>query len=200
MSKNIIAITGGIGSGKSTVSEIIKELGYTVFDCDEIAREITKEDDFLKKVAKIDERFVKTADGKKVYDRKTVSSIAFGDSEKLKKLNELIHPRVFEKLEELKSNAKSEPCFCEIQLLFETQSEDKFDGVIIVTSRLEKRIERIEKRNGLTKEQIANVMNTQIDYSTLETGERIVIENDCDVSQLKARVEKAIELAKEKLS
>lgn len=192
MSRYIIALTGGIGSGKSTVADIIRSLGYEVFDCDEITREITGTESFLSDAKGIDERFVKTVDGKPVYDRKAVSGIVFSDEKKLEKLNSLIHPRVFERLKELKESAKGDICFCEIQLLFETQSENRFDGTMIVVSDLKRRTERIEKRNGFTKEQILAIMSTQTDYDKIDKDKYVVIDNDCDGNELRKETERAV--------
>ena len=192
MSRYIIALTGGIGSGKSTVADIIRNLGYEVFDCDEITREITLTESFLSDARKVDERFVKVVDGKPVYDRKAVSGIVFSDEKKLEKLDSLIHPRVFERLKELKENAKGDICFCEIQLLFETQSENRFDGTIIVVSDLKRRTERIEKRNGFTKEQILAIMSTQTDYDKIDKDKYVVIDNDCDGNELRKETERAV--------
>ena len=192
MSRYIIALTGGICSGKSTVADIIRNLGYEVFDCDEITREITLTESFLSDARKVDERFVKLVDGKPVYDRKAVSGIVFSDEKKLEKLNSLIHPRVFERLKELKESAKGDICFCEIQLLFETQSENRFDGTIIVVSDLKRRTERIEKRNGFTKEQVLAIMSTQTDYDKIEKDKYVVIDNDCDGNELRKETERAV--------
>lgn len=192
MSRYIIALTGGIGSGKSTVADIIRSLGYDVFDCDEITREITLTESFLSDARKVDERFVKLVDGKPVYDRKAVSGIVFSDEKKLEKLNSLIHPRVFERLKELKDSAKGNICFCEIQLLFETQSENRFDGTIIVVSDLKRRTERIEKRNGFTKEQVLAIMSMQTDYDKIEKDKYVVIDNDCDGNELRKETERAV--------
>ena len=192
MSRYIIALTGGIGSGKSTVADIIRSLGYDVFDCDEITREITLTESFLSDARKVDERFVKVVDGKPVYDRKAVSGIVFSDEKKLEKLNSLIHPRVFERLKELKESAKGDICFCEIQLLFETQSEKRFDGTIIVVSDLKRRTERIEKRNGFTKEQVLAIMSMQTDYDKIEKDKYVVIDNDCDGNELRKETERAV--------
>lgn len=192
MSRYIIALTGGIGSGKSTVADIIRSLGYDVFDCDEITREITLTESFLFDARKVDERFVKLVDGKPVYDRKAVSGIVFSDEKKLEKLNSLIHPRVFERLKELKESAKGDICFCEIQLLFETQSENRFDGTIIVVSDLKRRTERIEKRNGFTKEQVLAIMSMQTDYDKIEKDKYVVIDNDCDGNELRKETERAV--------
>ena len=192
MSRYIIALTGGIGSGKSTVADIIRNLGYEVFDCDEITREITLTESFLSDARKVDERFVKLVDGKPVYDRKAVSGIVFSDEKKLEKLNSLIHPRVFERLKELKESAKGDICFCEIQLLFETQSENRFDGTIIVVSDLKRRTERIEKRNGFTKEQVLAIMSMQTDYDKIEKDKYVVIDNDCDGNELRKETERAV--------
>lgn len=192
MSRYIIALTGGIGSGKSTVADIIRNLGYEVFDCDEITREITLTESFLSDARMVDERFVKVVDGKPVYDRKAVSGIVFSDEKKLEKLNSLIHPRVFERLKELKESAKGDICFCEIQLLFETQSENRFDGTIIVVSDLKRRTERIEKRNGFTEKQILAIMSTQTDYDKIDKDKYVVIDNDCDGNELRKETERAV--------
>jgi dephospho-CoA kinase len=120
-------------------------------------------------------------------DRKKISDIVFSDRAMHKKLTDTITPLV---LEEIKNRTKklSKPIFVEVPLLFECGYEDEFDGVLIITRPLEKRVESVKKRSKLTEEQIFSRIKAQIDYDTFDFTPYYVIENDDDLSVLNQKV------------
>ena len=121
-----IAITGGIGSGKSTVSKFIKQRGFNVISCDDIYRELLQKEYFLKELAKL---FGDRAVSNGKLNRKYLSEIVFSDSEKLELLNRFTHPAI---MRECFARMKDELNFCEIPLLFESGYQNLFDNVIVV--------------------------------------------------------------------
>ena len=138
-----IAITGGIGSGKSTVLQYLKEKSYIVFSCDEIYRDLSNTYEFIEKLKKLFPDAI--VDGK--LDRKKLSNIVFKDKEELLKLNRLTHPLIMEKLLYEMEKASSGVVFAEVPLLFEGNYQTKFDYVIVVVRDLNDRIEAIKLRD-----------------------------------------------------
>lgn len=175
-----IAITGGIGSGKSTVSNIIKEEGYVVFSCDAIYAELLCDKSFADSLADVfgAEIFL---DG--ILNRKKLSDIVFNDVSALQKLNELSHPAVIKraigKMEGLPLS------FCEVPLLFENGYENMFDGIIVVLRDTKKRINSVIKRDNLSVEEIEARIKAQFDYDNNNFTKYYVIHNDNDLTQLR---------------
>ncbi len=154
-----IAITGGIGSGKSTVAALLKKWGYPVFSCDEIYRELTEEAEFLRGIAELFPGCVRGG----TLDRAHLSKIVFSDDKAREALNAYSHPRVMERL-----LARMPACgrsFAEVPLLFENGYERLFRAVIVVLRERAARIEAVKARSGLSEEEILARMNGQFDYA-----------------------------------
>ena len=128
MTNRIYAITGGIGSGKSTVCKIIKECGYQVFSADEVYKELLLSPEFVKSI--YNALSITDADNN-TFDNKLVSSKVFENKELLKKLNDITHPKIMQALIE-KSKKVNGVCFNEVPLLFESGLQNLYDGVIVV--------------------------------------------------------------------
>ncbi len=183
-----IAITGGIGSGKSTAAAFIKAQGYPVFSCDEIYREVLLDSAYIDKM--------KTAfpsciiDGK--IDRMRLGAIIFNDKEKRAQLDRLAHPFIMKRLLKQMNSASSELVFAEVPLLLEGGFEGDFDGVIVIMRTLEQRIAAIKQRNNLSDDEILARIKAQFDYNS-ETAQAyfkkigaIVIENNADEKALES--------------
>lgn len=186
----LVAITGGIGSGKTTLSNLIKAKGYKVFSCDEICAEIYKKRGFLKRLKKI---FPNAVEGRVFLsaNKKVIREQTFNNEENLKKLNALLHPIIMKKL--MTSLGKQKGIvFGEVPLLFEGGFEDLFDEVIVVIREKTDKIESVKNRSGLTDTEIEEVMNAQIDYDTTDFSKYIVIKNDGDVSILNEKAKAVI--------
>ena len=188
-----IAITGGIGSGKSTVSDILTEYGFTVYNADKIYYELLKNDGFVKGIYRAISLAPKYKDGKIFFDRKYVSDAVFNDKEKLNNLNGFTHAEVFKSIENFCATYDGEkPLFFEIPLLFESGKEGYFDDVWIVMRALEERINAVQKRSGLDREQIITRIKNQIDYDKTDYKEHTLIINDGDMNSLREKVENAL--------
>ncbi|MDE5722097.1 MAG: dephospho-CoA kinase [Clostridia bacterium] len=188
MQNNVkVAITGGIGSGKSTVCEIINELGYPVISCDEIYKALLKNTDFLKIIAS---EFGKDVliDGK--LDKARLSSIVFSNDAKLKKLNDITHPEIMKNLFNQAEEYKI--CFCEVPLLFEGGYEKDFEEVIVVLRDERDRIAGVVQRDNLSIESIKKRMYHQIDYESRDFAQYYVIHNDNDFSALSKNTQETI--------
>ena len=195
--KNIkIAITGGIGSGKTALINLIKEMGYPVFSCDEICGDLYKKRKVLKKIKTL----FPTAIKGKVFlkaDKKEISRLTFADEKKNQSLKELLHPLIMESL--IKNmDKRAGLTFGEVPLLFEGGFEKHFDRVIVVKRDKEKRIEGASKRSNLTREETENIMLSQVDYDSLDLSPYIVIENNGNIADLEKKVVNIINLLKER--
>lgn len=159
-----VAVTGGIGSGKSTVIKILKELNYPVFSCDEISKELSKKKEYLEKLNKI---FPSVFDVDGRLDKKKLAELVFNDENLLKKLNDFSHPIIMEKLQK-KVRSVNGLVFSEVPLLFEGEFEKDFDFVIIVLRDLSKRIESVCARDRLKNEQVLDRIKRQFNYEQLD--------------------------------
>ena len=156
MSK-IIAITGGIGSGKSVVSKILRCLGYCVYDCDSEAKRImdTSEDIKLKLCELISKDSVQN--GK--INRPLISKIVFEDKSKLTTLNNIVHQFVLRDI--IKKSKDYNYFFFETAILYQSGFDKICDEVWEVTAPIETRINRVIKRNGLPRKQVVDRINSQ---------------------------------------
>lgn len=184
----LIAITGGIGSGKSSVSKIIKSLGYKVFSADEVYASLLLDENFVLKVYNALD--IKTSST--VFDRKLVAEKVFNNSDYLKKLNDITHPAVMEKLFSLSSACRG-VVFNEVPLLFESGNEKKYDEIIVVKRSLAERVKAVSLRDNLDKEEVLLRINNQFDYENNLINEHTLIINDGSLSDLEVKVKVALE-------
>ena len=175
-----IAITGGICSGKSTVSDIIKEQGYKVFSCDEIYRELLGKADFINLLAN---EFEGVIDSDGTLNRVKLSEIVFNHSNKLEKLNSITHPQIMQMAMELMSGEGI--FFCEVPLLFEGGFERLFDEVIVVLRDDNERAVELMKRMRIDKKQAELRLKSQLDYKNNDFIEYYVIHNCGNLTQLR---------------
>lgn len=183
-----IAVTGGIGSGKSTAMNMISERGYPVFSCDEIYNELTHDPKFLVMLCS---QFGDILDSNGCLDRKKLSAIVFNNEEALNKLNKLTHPAVYEELFK-RADKLNNSCFCEVPLLFESGAENLFDDVIIVMRDEEARINSVLKRDNLPLEMIEKRVKNQIDYNNLDFTMYYVIHNNGDLASLSHQIDEIL--------
>ena len=183
----IIGITGGIGAGKTTVCNMFKELGAETCDADEIAREKEK-----KGGAAYNE--IKECFGPEIIsengdlNRKKLAGIVFSDKEKLEKLNKIVHKYVFEEIKEKIKSCSSDVLCLDVPLLFSSEFPIKCDYTVGVLAEREERIKRVEKRSGMSRDEIIKRIDNQIsDDELLKKADFIVENND---------VEKALDAVK----
>ncbi len=173
MQSNIkVAVTGGIGSGKTTVCNLIRGLNYPVFSCDEIYSCLLNDKNFLSELSSVFGDIL-TLDG--LLDRSKLANRVFSDKLLLKKLNAIAHPAVMG--EALKRMERYSIAFCEVPLLFEGGYEKLFDEVIVVLREKEKRINSVLKRSNLTRNAIENRINSQVDYANMDLTKYYVLHN-----------------------
>lgn len=172
-----IGLTGGIGSGKSTVAEVFSRLGVPVFISDVVAKELQEKDDQLKK--EIMRIFGDAIYSAHKLDREKVAEIVFADKKKLEQLNDVVHPAVgkaFEKFCEANKTAKY--VLKESAILFEIGDDKNLDGMIVITAPDELRISRVMKRDGVEKENVVQRMKNQMKQEEKAKKATYVIVND----------------------
>jgi len=175
-----IGITGGIGSGKSTVCKVFGVLGIPVYQADIMAAKLQNEDAAIKKgLINLFGTEIYFEDG--LLNRKKLAGIIFGDKLLLEKINNLVHPAVhreFNKWLALWGN-KSPYILYEAAILFETGSFRNFDLTILVVADENERLERVVKRDHTTKEEIQRRMNNQLkDKEKIAMADYVIGNND----------------------
>ena len=194
MNKIKIAITGGIGSGKSKALQILNKRGYPTFSCDEIYKSIINTEEYI---ALIEKHFPACICNNKV-DRTKLATLIFENPKKRALLNELAHPLILKSLFTEMTNAKNQIAFAEVPLLFEENLEDRFDRVIVVTRERSNRVQAIQLRDNLPKEAIEKRILAQFDYSSKDAIERfkncnaIIIENNGNLLNLEKQIDNAL--------
>jgi dephospho-CoA kinase len=172
-----VGITGGIGSGKTTVSKIFETLGIPVFYADKVAKEIVDSDPEAKE--EIIELLGEEAFVNGVYNTKYVAEQVFKNRDLLYALNKIIHPRVQQNYTNWKRAHTDKPYVLkEAAILIETQTHKELDVIILVTAPTELKIERIMKRDGNTREQVLARMDKQLSDYVKRSFAKFEIEND----------------------
>lgn len=183
-----IGLTGGIGSGKTTIAKWFQEKGVPVYNSDLEAKELMNENlDLIVQLTNLlgEQTYI---DGE--YNRTYVSSKVFNDQELLNQLNAIVHPAVFKHFDEWLDKQNSLFIVKEAAILFESGSYKDCDYVISVIADEKIRIERVVKRDQLSEEQILGRMRSQwTDEQRIEKSD-FIIENNSDLESLKLSFEK----------
>lgn len=183
--KNVkIAVTGGIGSGKSTVCRLIAGNGFPVYSCDEVYSELIDGNKLKNKLVEEFGAEILSSGGK--VDRRALSKIVFSNAEKLKKLNTITHGAVFEEI--FARANKDALAFFEVPVLFEGNYQGMFDEVIVVKRQLSSRIFSVMNRDKLSEEQVSERVNRQYNYDNSDFAQYYVIHNDGNFDDLKISV------------
>ena len=182
--KKIIGITGGIGSGKSTVSKFIEELGFPVYDSDFWAKELVNLDKNLK--SRIIELLGEESyDENGKYNRKFVAEKVFDHQELLLKLNQIIHPAVKIHFENWVNAQNAEFVFKETALLFELKLNESCYQSVLVTADENIRIKRVMNRDGRTYREVKEIIDKQMPEVDKVKLADFVIQNNTDLESLK---------------
>jgi len=173
----IYGLTGGIGSGKTTVGQVFKTFGIAIYNADERAKWLTENNNTIK--LKIKSIFGEQLyDLNDVLDKKILSEIVFNNKIELKKLNEIIHPEVRLDFTEWIKKQKGNYVLKESAILFENGLEKEVDGVVGVIATEEIRIKRVVARSHLSPLEIRARMNNQINQDILKDKCNWVIYNN----------------------
>jgi dephospho-CoA kinase len=172
----IVGITGGIGSGKSTVCEVFKAFGVAVFHADDEAKRVY--DDFPEVLEKVRGIFGSEVFHHGKLNKSALAVSAFGSPEKLKQLNALVHPYVAHKFKVWMSDQSGPYVLREAAILIESGSYKDCSEIILVTAPMEVRMSRITKRGGINPEQIKQRMQNQMTDEERLPYADYVINND----------------------
>lgn len=159
MKPELIAITGGIGSGKSVVCRILEVLGYEVYDCDARAKSIMEDS------AEIKENLVKEFGGDVISEgrinRPYLAELVFNDNQKLKCLNSIVHGAVIRDILQKQEECRDKIMFVETAIVYESGLNTIVSGIWEVTAPENLRIERVMQRNGLSRQQVEARIRSQ---------------------------------------
>lgn len=155
-----LGLTGGIGSGKSTVARIFESFGVPVYFADERAKSIMNQNDAIKKA--IIEEFGKESYAQGKLNRKYISSIVFGNIESLKKLNHIVHPAVAVDFKNWCSCQSASIIIKEAAVLIESGGMETVDKVIVVKAHVKTRIKRVMERDGVNEDHVIARLNHQM--------------------------------------
>ncbi|WP_430613080.1 dephospho-CoA kinase [Flavobacterium sp. JP2137] len=186
----IICLTGGIGSGKTTVSNFFVEAGIPVYIADERAKAVMDEAELIAAVQALFDTPV-ILDNQRL-NRPKLRELVFKDAELLGRLNAVVHPAVAEDFSKwLQQHQDAAFVIKESAILFESKTEGLCDEIILVTAPEEVRIQRVMLRDGVSRENVENIMINQIKDQEKRQYCHYIIENT-DKSKTKLQVEKVI--------
>ncbi len=184
-----IGLTGGIGSGKSTVARYFSSHGIPVYYADEAGRKVLSEPDTI---ANIKEIFGRGILREGSIDRAALARIVFSDPEALRRLNGIIHPAVRDDFEKWKRLQIDQPVVIrEAAILFESGTDRDCDKIILVTAPLEKRILRVMARDGVSRDEVLARMKNQWPDEKKEPLSDFIIVND-ELAQTEAQCAKIL--------
>ena len=172
-----VALTGNIGSGKTTVSKAFAVLGVPVYNADENARIFLLSEVVNRTLAEVFGNDIMDEQG--IPDRKKLAHLVFNDNDMLKKLNAIIHPVVMKDFYEWTCQYESHPyVILESAIIFENKLEKLFDRIILVTAPEEQRISRVMNREHCSRDQVMERINNQLPQKIKEKLSDFIINND----------------------
>ena len=172
----IIGVTGGIGSGKTTIINYIKSKGFAVYIADDAGKKVMQKTKIIQQINELFNNEVLLPDG--FLDRSKIASLVFNNNDLLQKLNKIVHPAVGLDFEEFKKeNASEKVIFKETAVLFESGSYKDCDATILITAPLEIRIKRVMQRDNITKEQVESRVKNQMTDEQKATLATYIVEN-----------------------
>ena len=173
-----IALTGGIGSGKSVVAKIFEMLGATIYNSDSRAKEIMESNEEL--IMTIKNTFGEDIYVDKKLNSKKLADIVFKDKTSLNKLNSIIHPVVIDDFDKWANSLTNTKCvILESAVIFDNYLQSHFDAVITVSAPIELRVQRTMERDGITREIVLERMAVQMnDFEREQRADHIIINNE----------------------
>ena len=189
----VVGLTGGIASGKTVVSKMLRELGALIIDADETSREVVAP--HKKCWGELIAYFGKDILGKDLtVDRKKLADRVFNNPEQLSKLNSLIHPEIMksidEKLEEIRNENPEAIVVIDAALLVETGMHKKYDKLIVVYTTVETQLKRLMTRNGISQDEAQKRINLQLPISEKAKLADFLIENEDSLKKTEEQVKK----------
>ena len=189
-----VGIFGKIASGKSSVLQYFKDLGYETISSDIIVENLYKDPAVIKQINAMFNQNFKGQVDKDIFREYFVKNPA-----EIRRINRLIHPLVKEKILEFEASLKKDICFVEVPLLFESKSENMFDFIIGVDVKKDIQIERLEKRNPNSSKELKIIsQNNRFEENKIKAD--FIVNNDSDLAYLGAQLDQILSKLKEYLN
>jgi dephospho-CoA kinase len=185
----VVGLTGGIGSGKTTVANGFSALGVPVIDTDVLARELVEPGQpALDKIISTFGTEVTAADGR--LDRNYMRQLIFTDPARKAQLEAILHPKIRQRIRTLLADIRSAYCIVVIPLLFETRQTDLVDRILVVDSPEKEQLTRVAARDSLSDNAIMAIINSQANRNTRLAAADDIIVNDRGMSELTGHIQK----------
>lgn len=183
-----VGMTGGIGSGKSVVTDMFVRLGTPVIDADKVSRQLTgKPGPVLQMIVDLfGEDILDASTG--LLDRGLLRTRVFSDNDARHNLEKILHPLIYESMEFMYLAIDAPYCIFCIPLLLETDACSKFDRILVIDCPPSIQIQRTAKRDSISRSIIENILKTQVSRETRLNAADDVIENDSTLDNVKAQV------------
>lgn len=182
-------LTGGIGTGKSTVAAMFRERGVQVFDADDLGRQLLSAEDLGAQVLK---RFPDCGDPQGRVDRQKLADEVFSREESRRTLEDLLHPAIQNEFEKQKSQlARPRPAYCLIEgaVLLESRTDFSLAGLIVVTAPMQTRLERLRERDGTDEAHLSQRMAAQLPQHEKILAATHLIDNAGGLEETRSQVE-----------
>ena len=186
----VVGLTGNIGCGKSTVSNILKKLGVSIIDADIVSREILLDTKVLNLIFDTFGNSIKNTDN--TLNRKKLGDIVFNDEKELIKLNNITHPKIKENILNQIKNIKNDIVVIDAALLIEANYLDIVDKIILVVCDESLQIKRILERDFFTKEEVIKRINPQMPQDKKREFANYIIDNSFSLYKLEDEVKKIL--------
>ena len=190
-SKPLVGVTGIIGSGKTTVSRLFGKLGAAIFDADVAARKSTEDVEIISRIGETFGNQIFDSNG--ILDRKKLANIVFSSESKLRQLNSIVHPHVRKQMwnfvEVQQELAEVALIIIDSPLIYETDRYTHLNFIVVVSSDIEACIQRVQQRNGLSREEIQDRLSRQIPLEKKIKRADFNIDNNNQVKSLNKHVQ-----------
>ncbi len=183
----IVGLTGGIGSGKTTVAKLFADLGVPVYNSDIEAKKLMQKSIAIRK--KITQLFGEESYHQENLNTQFIAQKVFGDKEALKKLNGIVHPAVRRHFSNWAKRQKYNYVIQESALIFESGIQEKYDKIILVVAPVEIRINRLQERDNTTRKQLLQRIENQLPDAEKKGLADFIIEN-IEIEKTKLKVSK----------
>lgn len=189
----VIALTGGIGSGKTTVANMFAKLGVPIIDADVIAHTLTNPDGTAYHII-INHFGNDIVNTNKMINRKKLRDIIFNNVDEKKWLENVLHPLIRQTMQQEINNTRAPYCICVIPLLAKSKGIDFIDRVLVIDAPVDLQRARVKARDRTTTDQIQKIMNAQANRHARIAMADDVLTNDGDLASLKKKVSKLHQL------
>jgi len=187
MALRIVGLTGGIGSGKSTVARMFAELGVPVYFADDEAKKLMVTSEPL--IAAIKNEFGENAYDESGLNTRYLAKVVFNDEQSLEALNQMVHPAVEKHFKDWVGEQDTPYVIQENPLLYEKNKQDQYDRVVVVVAPTEMRIDRVRTRDGASRSEVEARIRNQMAQDYKAERADYVIENDGDLASCRQAVQ-----------